>query len=131
MKAEEPHINEDGYLLIREGRHPLIDEKKVVPINVSIGKDYRTLVVTGPNTGGKTVTLKTVSYTHLFNAKSVADKGGAILIEEKNLTSEMLIEEVMRLKNNTDVLRKMCRASRESAPIDATELIYSEIKKDE
>ena len=66
MKAEEPHINEDGYLLIREGRHPLIDEKKVVPINVSIGKDYRTLVVTGPNTGGKTVTLKTIGLLALM-----------------------------------------------------------------
>ncbi len=66
-----------------------------------------------------------------FNAKSVADKGGAILIEEKDLTSELLIEEVMRLKNNPQLLRKMCKASRESAPIDATELIYSEIKKDE
>lgn len=66
MKAEEPHINEDGYLLIREGRHPLIDEKKVVPINVSIGKEYRTLVVTGPNTGGKTVTLKTIGLLALM-----------------------------------------------------------------
>lgn len=66
MKAEEPHINEDGYLLIREGRHPLIDERKVVPINVSIGKEYRTLVVTGPNTGGKTVTLKTIGLLALM-----------------------------------------------------------------
>lgn len=66
MKAEEPHINDDGFLHIREGRHPLIDEKKVVPINVPIGKEYRTLVVTGPNTGGKTVTLKTIGLLALM-----------------------------------------------------------------
>lgn len=60
MEAEEPRINDEGILDIRQGRHPLIDPKKVVPINVSVGKDYRTLVITGPNTGGKTVTLKTV-----------------------------------------------------------------------
>lgn len=66
MKAEEPHINDKGFLHIREGRHPLIDEKKVVPINVPIGKEYRTLVVTGPNTGGKTVTLKTIGLLALM-----------------------------------------------------------------
>lgn len=60
MSGEEPAINEEGYLEIREGRHPLIDPKKVVPITVAIGSNYRTLVVTGPNTGGKTVTLKTI-----------------------------------------------------------------------
>ena len=60
MQAEEPTIDEDGCLDLREARHPLIDPKKVVPINVSIGKEYDTLVITGPNTGGKTVTLKTI-----------------------------------------------------------------------
>lgn len=59
MQAEEPSINEEGYLDLRLARHPLIDPKKVVPINLSIGKEYQTLVITGPNTGGKTVTLKT------------------------------------------------------------------------
>ncbi|MGF6375285.1 DNA mismatch repair protein MutS2 [Clostridiales Family XIII bacterium PM5-7] len=60
MQGEEPIINDSGYLDIRSGRHPLIDEQKVVPINVAVGKQYQTLVVTGPNTGGKTVTLKTI-----------------------------------------------------------------------
>ncbi|MGN0734532.1 MAG: endonuclease MutS2 [Anaerovoracaceae bacterium] len=60
MQGEEPAIDEYGYLDLRQARHPLIDSKKVVPINVSIGKEYNTLVITGPNTGGKTVTLKTI-----------------------------------------------------------------------
>lgn len=60
MGAFEPHINTDGILDIRQGRHPLIPDDKVVPINVSLGKDWKTLLITGPNTGGKTVTLKTI-----------------------------------------------------------------------
>ena len=56
----QPKMNRDGYLHIIRGRHPLIDPDKVVPETVWLGKDFTTLVVTGPNTGGKTVTLKTV-----------------------------------------------------------------------
>ncbi|WP_324824642.1 endonuclease MutS2 [Sinanaerobacter sp. ZZT-01] len=60
QKAMEPKMNTQGFLKIKNGRHPLIDPKKVVPINIALGKDYDTLIITGPNTGGKTVTLKTV-----------------------------------------------------------------------
>ncbi|MBQ3920922.1 MAG: Smr/MutS family protein, partial [Firmicutes bacterium] len=60
MRASRPSINTEGLVDLRKARHPLIDPKKVVPISVSIGGDYDTLVITGPNTGGKTVTLKTV-----------------------------------------------------------------------
>lgn len=60
MKGSCPEISMEGVLRIRRGRHPLIDKKTVVPVDVSIGETYDTLVITGPNTGGKTVTLKTV-----------------------------------------------------------------------
>ena len=56
----EPVFNENGYIHIKKGRHPLLDKKKVVPIDIILGKDYKLLMVTGPNTGGKTVSLKTV-----------------------------------------------------------------------
>lgn len=64
-----------------------------------------------------------------FNAKSVSDKGGAILIEEKDLNSERLLGEVMRLMNNRQVLETMSLASKACAPLSATELIYAEIQK--
>lgn len=60
MKASRPEFNDKGYINIKRGRHPLIDSKKVVPINIYLGKDFTMLVITGPNTGGKTVSLKTV-----------------------------------------------------------------------
>ena len=58
-KAECPKVNSQGILDLKHARHPLIDEKKAVPIDIVLGKDYKALIVTGPNTGGKTVTLKT------------------------------------------------------------------------
>lgn len=60
MEAVAPKLNLEGYLDIRAGRHPLIDMEKVVPIDVNLGDGYSTLLITGPNTGGKTVTLKTI-----------------------------------------------------------------------
>ncbi len=60
MNGTAPIFNEEHYINIRKGRHPLLDKKKVVPIDIHLGKDFDLLIITGPNTGGKTVSLKTV-----------------------------------------------------------------------
>ena len=59
MNASRPRFNDEHRIHIREGRHPLLDTKKVVPVTVRLGEDFDLLIVTGPNTGGKTVSLKT------------------------------------------------------------------------
>ncbi len=60
MNAVEPAINSKKYVSLERARHPLLDKTKVVPININLGEEYKMLVITGPNTGGKTVTLKTL-----------------------------------------------------------------------
>lgn len=60
QNATEPVFSEDGDINIRKGRHPLLDSKTVVPIDIRLGEDFNQLIITGPNTGGKTVSLKTV-----------------------------------------------------------------------
>ncbi len=60
MRGVMPEVNSDGVINIRKGRHPLLDAKRVVPTDIYLGEDFDTLVITGPNTGGKTVALKTL-----------------------------------------------------------------------
>ncbi|SET87340.1 endonuclease MutS2 [Paenibacillus sp. NFR01] len=66
MKATQPRMNDRGYLRLRKGRHPLIPAESVVPLDMELGNQYRSIIVTGPNTGGKTVTLKTVGLLSLM-----------------------------------------------------------------
>ncbi len=66
ISASKPNINNKNIINIKDGRHPLIDKSKVVPINIRLGEDFDTLVITGPNTGGKTVSLKTLGLFSLM-----------------------------------------------------------------
>ncbi|MDY2720330.1 MAG: endonuclease MutS2 [Candidatus Faecousia sp.] len=88
MKAIEPVIRTDGSLELKQARHPLIDAKKVVPISVRLGMDFDTLIITGPNTGGKTVTLKTIGLLTLMAECGLhipADDGSAVSVFSKVL----------------------------------------------
>lgn len=66
MNASVPEMNDEGIIELRSARHPLIDKKKVVPVDIQLGKDFDTIVITGPNTGGKTVSIKTIGLLSLM-----------------------------------------------------------------
>ena len=118
LSCVKPEINGTGVLLIDKGRHPLIDRKKVVPVSLSLGNDYRFLLISGPNTGGKTVTLKMVGLFCLMAmcglfipAKRAilstfdeiyCDVGDAQSIEESLSTFSSHITNIIHIVNNAD-----------------------------
>lgn len=71
IKGKRVSLNSDGYVNVIDGRHPLIDKEKVVPVSISVGGEYNTLMITGPNTGGKTVCLKLVGILSLMIASGI------------------------------------------------------------
>ena len=86
IKAITPIINDKKQINLINARHPLIDENKVVPISVNLGKDFSSLVITGPNTGGKTVTLKTIGLLELMACSGLnipADEHSSIYVFDK------------------------------------------------
>ena len=90
MDAVEPTVTDERICILKNARHPLIDRKSVVPISVTLGGEYDTLVITGPNTGGKTVSLKTLGLFAVMAQAGLhipADEGSSLCVFEKILVS--------------------------------------------
>ena len=117
MNASRPEVVRKGAISLKRARHPLLDQAKAVPVTVELGGDYDTLVITGPNTGGKTVTLKTLGLLCLMAQCGLhipADSGSTVRVFDRILTDvgdEQSIEQSLstfsaHMSNTVEILRQ-------------------------